>query len=122
MIDLILGHLKLYWKAHRLQVAITIAILIFTTKLSYPYFKTNSYEFWDSLLSSVMTLVLYLFVTPVWLVIYYLYKKQLMEKTPGDKIEMSEIFNLDTYLFVFTIYASIAFSLSMFVNLEILVP
>ena len=111
-----IGSIKIYWKLHRLSVAIVITIIIFGTTLLLPMLSKEPYTFLDALKLSASNIGLYLIMTPVFMIFYYLYKKQQQDKNPGYKANMPDVFNLDTFLKVYTIYATLAFIAGLFIE------
>ncbi len=110
MIELV----RLYWKVYRLKIAIVVATLIFVTNLLVPLSNREPYVFTDSLLQAFASVGFYLIMTPVFMVGYYIYKKQQIDKNPGYKSEMPEIFTLDIFLSVFTVYSAFGFIAGFF--------
>lgn len=100
---------KVYWKVYRLEVAITVAVLIFGTTLLLPLSNPEPYDFLDSLLHGFASIGFYLIMTPFFMIAYYLFKKQQIDKNPGYKTEMPEIFTVDNFLSVFTVYSALGF-------------
>lgn len=105
MIELV----RLYWKVYRLKIAIVVATLIFGTNLLLPLSNSEPYVFTDSLLQAFATVGFYIIMTPIFMIGYYIYKKQQIDKNPGYKTEMPEIFSLDIFLTVFTVYSIFGF-------------
>ncbi len=105
MIELV----NLYWKLYRLVVAIAITVLIIGVTLLSPLFNSESYNFLEAFKHSAANIGLYLIMTPVFMMAYFIYKKQQLDKNTGYKIDMPEIFNIDTFLKVYTIYATLAY-------------
>ncbi len=116
MIELI----KIYWKAYRLEIAIIIAALIFGINLLLPLSNSESYVFIDSLFHAFASLGFSLIITPVFMLGYYVNKKQQIDRNPGYKIEMPAIFTVDIFLSVFTVYSAFGFILGfIFKNIQL---
>ncbi len=103
--------LKIYWKAYRLEIAIIVAIIIVGISLILPLYDTEPYNFLAALIHSIMTIGLCLVMTPAFMIVYYFYKRQEIKRNPGYKIEPPDIFTLDNFLSVFTVYSIVGFIL-----------
>ncbi|WP_430816578.1 hypothetical protein [Carboxylicivirga sp. RSCT41] len=100
---------RLYWKIYRWEVAIIVASVIFVTTILLPLSGSEPYDFWGSLIHGFATIGFYVIMTPFFMIAYHFYKKQQIERNPGYKIEMPEIFTLDNFLSVFTVYSAFGF-------------
>ena len=108
--------IKLYWKVYRLKIALVITLIIIGTTLLLPLLKAETFDLLESLTQSAMTIGLYIIMTPVFVIGYYLYKKQQQDRNPGYKLELPDINNVDIYLRVYTVYAPLAFIASLFMD------
>ncbi|WP_088656275.1 hypothetical protein [Geofilum rhodophaeum] len=105
MIELV----RLYWRIHRLKVAIICAALILGTNLLLPLSDSEPYVFTDSLLQAVASIGFYLIMTPIFMIVYYIYNKQKKYRNRGYTTEIPEIFTVDNFLCVFTVYSTFGF-------------
>ncbi|WP_321322511.1 hypothetical protein [Labilibaculum sp.] len=107
---------KLYWKVYRLKIAIVITLIIIGATLLLPLLKVETFDLVESLIQSVIAIGLYIIMTPVFVIGYYFYKKQQQDRNPGYKMELPDIYSLDIYLSVYTVYATLAFIASLFMD------
>lgn len=109
MIELI----KLYWRTYRVQVAIVVAIIIFSARMLLPLLNPEPYDFLHTLLFSALTIVLYLIMALIFMTGYHLYKNHQLYSNTGYKAKTPDIFTIDNFLCVFTIYSTFAFTLGV---------
>jgi len=48
-------------------------------------------------------------MTPVFVIGYYFFKRQQLDRNPGYKFDLPDLYNIDIYLTVYTAYAVLAF-------------
>lgn len=108
--------IKLYWKVNRLKIALVITSIIIGTTLLLPLLNAETFDLVESLIQSGMTIGFYIIMTPVFVIGYYFYKKQQQDRNPGYKSELPNLSSLDIYLSVYTVYATLAFIASLFVD------
>ena len=105
-----------YWKVYRLKIAMAITLIIIGTTLLLPLLKAETFDLVASLIQSAMTIGLYIIMTPVFVIGYYFYKKQQLDRNPGYKLELPDIYSVDIYLSVYIVYATLAFIASLFMD------
>jgi uncharacterized membrane protein HdeD (DUF308 family) len=108
--------IKLYWKVYRLKIALAITLIIIGTTILLPILKAETFDLVESLTQSAMTIGLYIIMTPIFVIVYYFYKKQQQDRNLGYKLELPEINSVDIYLSVYTVYATFAFIASLFMD------
>jgi len=101
--ELMINKLKLFFYKHPWEIAIVAILFDVIDNIYRQSLETGAINILKVLKGSLFDLVFYVIVTPIWMGLYFVSKKQQFKKESRIG-EVQEIFTLKNYLIFFAIY------------------